>query len=265
MPMTGAAPSGSRPSPVPAGPGTPRESVRIVTASPSAWWASSVPAAPISTSPGCAPIASTLSVVPAGAAGRWAIREATLAARSSGIMGFWMNSVPASRSVVTARATDGCAVTTATGSDGSRRRTRSRNSRPVRRGISTSVITRSQRSDSTSRSPSSGSSRCLISNPRACSTLVAHTPKTRSSSMSRIRPRGASGLGSSIVPSGGRAAVPRGRVRSTQHAAPAVYRQLLRVTLPHIGGDSPGCFARSRRPARVRRLAGAPAGPDRHR
>ena len=84
----------------------------------------------------------------------------TLAANSSAVMGLWMKSVPGWRIAATARSTVGCAVTTTTGSVGSIRRTRSRNSMPLIRGISTSVITTSHGSASMCLIPDTGSSTC---------------------------------------------------------------------------------------------------------
>ncbi len=197
VPMARAASSNSRPAPMPTS-GAPGDSVRIVAATPAAWCASSAPAAPISTSPGCAPIASTLSVASADTGLSWPISPVILAAKSAADMGFWTNSVPGCRMALNARSIVACAVITTTGSVGSSRRRRSRNSSPVMRGISISVITRSQCSASICCSPVTGSGTCLTSCPRDPSTLVAHRPKSRSSSTSRIRPEGFSGVESSI-------------------------------------------------------------------
>ncbi len=146
-------------------------------------------------------MASTLSCRTAvGAVLRWATSAETLVTNSSAVTGLWMKSVPGCRIAATARSTVGCAVTTTTGMSGSSRRNRSRNSIPLIRGISTSVITMSQGSASIAFSPDIGSSKCRMANPRDSSTLVAHRPKTRSSSISRTRPRGAAGAESAICP-----------------------------------------------------------------
>ena len=134
-----------------------------------------------------------------------------MATNSSAVTGLWMKSVPGCRIAATARSTVGCAVTTTTGSVGSSRRTRSRNSSPLIRGISTSVITMSHGSDSMCLMPDIGSSTCWMAKPRDSSTLVAHRPKTRSSSISRTRTRGTAGVESAICPPSLSPSVPRGR------------------------------------------------------
>ena len=90
----------------PAGPcrrrSAPRDMVRMATASPAAPCAASVPPAPISTSSGCAPTASTVSLCLSLAARPASISSVALATRSPGLTGFIRNSAAAPRSAETA-------------------------------------------------------------------------------------------------------------------------------------------------------------------
>ena len=83
-------------------PRAPRLRVRIDTSWPIRRCASSVPAAPISTSSGCAPMASTLCRLASRAARPLATRPATTATSRSGWIGFSRNSSALLRSACTA-------------------------------------------------------------------------------------------------------------------------------------------------------------------
>ena len=83
-------------------PRAPWLSVRIATASPSRLWTSSVPPAPISTSSGCAPTASTLSRAAFRFARPLFTSVVAVAIRSSGWTGFSRNSSASLRMAWTA-------------------------------------------------------------------------------------------------------------------------------------------------------------------
>ena len=74
----------------------------MATVSPAARWASSAPAAPISTSSGWAPMASTVSRPAARAAWPASTSLVALAARSSALIGLDRNSAAAPRRAETA-------------------------------------------------------------------------------------------------------------------------------------------------------------------
>src|ERR1039457_5411666 len=101
-PMTSAACCDSRARRTWSPPCAPRERVKIATVSPAALWASSVPAAPISTSSGCAPMARTVSRPAARAARPASTSSVALATRFSAVMGFCRNSAAELRSAETA-------------------------------------------------------------------------------------------------------------------------------------------------------------------
>ncbi len=83
-------------------PRAPRLRVRIDTSCPSRRCMASVPAAPISTSSGCAPMASTLCRAASRAARPLATRAATVSTSLSGRTGFSRNSSALLRSARTA-------------------------------------------------------------------------------------------------------------------------------------------------------------------
>ena len=148
------------------------------------------PAAPASTSPGCAPMASTDCCRAASRAARPLATSAAAAACSrSGRTGFCRNSSDCFRNSRMAISADSCAVITATGRSGESRRNAARNSRQVIPGSSASVSTRSQAAELTCRSATAGSGVCVTSNPpRFPSTCSAKWAATASSSTRRIRP-----------------------------------------------------------------------------
>ena len=76
--------------------------VRMATRSPAARWAISVPAAPISTSSGWAPMASTGSLPAARAARPASTSSVALATSISAVIGFSRNSAAELRNAVTA-------------------------------------------------------------------------------------------------------------------------------------------------------------------
>src|SRR6266516_5667495 len=152
-------------------------------------WTSSTPAAPISASPGCAPIASTDCLAASRAARPLAASDAAVACNCCGRTGLCRNSSAAARSGCTAGSSGSCAVITATGSAGASWRKAARSSRPVMPGNSASVSTRTQTSAPASCTATAGSGVCLTSNPpRLPSTCIAKWAATGSSSISRIRP-----------------------------------------------------------------------------
>ena len=181
--------------------GLPPVRARIATESPADLCASSVPAAPISTSSGWAPTASTISRSAARVSRPRCTSPCTAIMKSVAEIGFWMNSAADFRNAVTARSTVACPVMIATGRSGSSCPIRSSSSRPFIPGISRSVSTRSHGPSSRFSSPVAASVTYLVSNrPSARSSWAAQRPNTRSSSITRIRPRAEAGLPSSICP-----------------------------------------------------------------
>ncbi len=148
--------SAARRTPVP--PCAPRDNVRIATVSPAARCASRVPAAPISTSSGWAPTASTVSWELARTARPCSTSLVTFDLNSSGVIGFWMNSTADWRRADTAMSTVAWAVATAIGRLGSSCLMWSISSSPEIDGMSTSVITKSHGPSATWRNACNGSS-----------------------------------------------------------------------------------------------------------
>ena len=164
-------------------------SVRTEISCPASRCASRAPAAPIATSPGCAPMASTACRPARRAARPLAVSETAEASSRSGRTGFCRNSSARFRSARTALSACSWAVITAMGRSGESLRSASRNSRPVMPGSSASVRTRSQAAEPTCRSATAGSGVCVTSNPpRLPSTCIAKWAATASSSTRRIRP-----------------------------------------------------------------------------